>query len=474
MQILPLKYLSSSETNLVGKKLIDLSLLSRGLAIVPEGFVVVGTEDAFIKLLKKFQITSQSELDLKKDFLIQEINNLKEFAQACQSLPKSKLYFYRDEFFKDSSSLVEAIFGSWIKTLRIDSPVLPQVFFLVKKVGVEINAFLGPKSKQAVIKSDKKLSPQLAEEVEKIVIQAQSKLLINYNYRFIFSDKLYLVGLQEFIRQDAIRETNMDPPVDKKLQRKPLSTIKLFFENPKLTEISLTDGFFIETDAYSDSENLIHLVDEIFKFHAKPTVIINLPDQEDDVSGACLLIHKASLLIESAKSLAFLKNNRKYRPLLLSLPRVKTPDELSCLKRELASLGLDRGVSLQFWLNVESVENILNIEEYESVGLDGVIVNLDKLHRGLYGYRLSEAEFYKNTTNGLIGILTSFMLYCHKKGLPVIAQGQLSLSHLVLDFLVAGSLHGIIINSPSLAESLPDQLSWIEKRAVINRADHLN
>lgn len=69
---------------------------------------------------------------------------------------------------------------------------------------------------------------------------------------------------------------------------------------------------------------------------------------------------------------AIKKVREKYKNLWVMIPFVRTPDELLHVKRIIASQGLYRGPSFKLWMMVELPVNVILIDEFLKVGVDGL------------------------------------------------------------------------------------------------------
>ena len=76
---------------------------------------------------------------------------------------------------------------------------------------------------------------------------------------------------------------------------------------------------------------------------------------------------------------AIKKVREKYKNLWLMIPFVRTPDELRLVKKIVNENGLTRSTSFKLWLMVEIPANVILLEEFLAVGIDGVSIGSNDL-----------------------------------------------------------------------------------------------
>ena len=189
------------------------------------------------------------------------------------------------------------------------------------------------------------------------------------------------------------------------------------------------------------------------------------------VRGTLRLIHQKSLLDPMVEALDFVRHKKALLNVHIVIPFVRGVKELSRIKRELAAKKLMRKNSLQIWMEVAVPENIINLEDYLVIGVDGVVLNLDELsaHFGGYDYNASDLAHYKHEVSGLLKFLEDGIKLLHKSKVPFIAYGSLSLNPGVLDFLIEKGVYGMVVERYE-APSMVDLLHQAEKRMILRRA----
>ncbi len=83
---------------------------------------------------------------------------------------------------------------------------------------------------------------------------------------------------------------------------------------------------------------------------------------------------------------------KKYNNLWLMIPFCRTPQELQQVKKIIASQGLIRSSTFKLWLMVEIPANVILLEEFIKIGIDGVSVGSNDLTMLILGVDRDNAE----------------------------------------------------------------------------------
>ncbi|MCJ7827763.1 phosphoenolpyruvate synthase, partial [Patescibacteria group bacterium] len=86
------------------------------------------------------------------------------------------------------------------------------------------------------------------------------------------------------------------------------------------------------------------------------------------------------------------RNKLGFKNLWVMVPFVRTPEELQQVKRIMAANGLSRTSSFQVWLMVEIPANVILLEEFIKVGIDGVSIGSNDLTMLTLGVDRDNAE----------------------------------------------------------------------------------
>ncbi|HLA04189.1 MAG TPA: phosphoenolpyruvate synthase [Patescibacteria group bacterium] len=76
---------------------------------------------------------------------------------------------------------------------------------------------------------------------------------------------------------------------------------------------------------------------------------------------------------------AILKTRQKYKNLHLMIPFVRSPKELSTVRELVEKVGLFEDETFKFWMMVEIPTNVIELDEFIKVGIDGVSIGSNDL-----------------------------------------------------------------------------------------------
>lgn len=484
MNVLPLRFLIDQDKLEFPDHFIALGKLSRIFEeLIPEGVVITPPLEELNQILAKKEINSTYYPETKQKLIKKDLEKLDLPLSLKKQLKEGNGYVFNGQVYKTTSLLWQEIKNSWLEEITPSETVSlkPKMVFslsnsicknLIKK---PILASFDPILKEVVIKSEIKLLPSVLKQINDCVIKLNRKLFLPYKYTFFFGKKLYLVGIEAFthpeipvhpsITDEVGHHSSSIPWVPNK---KHSSAVKIFTSS--VCDDYDVDGYFIDTSRTIGNDELIQFIDRIFERDSSHPLIVKLPDLSDhDVSGALRLIFDSTLFENITQALLFLRNKRGYHSLEIAIPFVRSPQELSQIKQQLASKGLSRKGSLKYWLEMKIPENFINIKQYLEVGVDGIIIDLDQLHINLLGLNSSEKHLFSKHISPLVDFLKPFIKITKEMSIPLLFKGSLTQTHEMLDFIVLQGGWGIVAESSVQAQILPSELSWFEKMLLIKK-----
>lgn len=123
-----------------------------------------------------------------------------------------------------------------------------------------------------------------------------------------------------------------------------------------------------------------------------------------------------------------IKNVRKkYKNLWLMIPFVRSPTELAKVRRIVATEGLFEDATFKFWMMVEIPINVILIEDFIKVGIDGVSVgsnDLTMLTVGTDRDNEEVAEAFNERSKAVMWSLRRVIKHCKKHGVSSSICGQ--------------------------------------------------
>jgi len=168
-------------------------------------------------------------------------------------------------------------------------------------------------------------------------------------------------------------------------------------------------------------------------------------------------------VIEKVREKENLKN------LWLMVPFVRTPKELAQVKKIIVSTGLIRSPSFKLWLMVEVPSNVIMLEEFIGVGIDGVSIGSNDLTMLILGIDRDNAELAKEFDEqnpAVLWALEKTIKTCHKAKITSSICGQApSVYPDLVEKLVKWGITSISVN-PDAIERTREIVYLAEKRAI--------
>jgi len=162
---------------------------------------------------------------------------------------------------------------------------------------------------------------------------------------------------------------------------------------------------------------------------------------------------------------AIKKVREKYDNLWLMIPFVRSPEELKKVRKLVAIEGLFKSNTFKFWMMVEIPINVILIEDFIKVGIDGVSVGSNDLTMLVSGTDRDNAEVadaFDERSKAILWSLKRVIKRCHKHGVTSSICGQApSVFEDLVQKLVSLGITSISVN--------PDAITRV--RNVIHEAE---
>jgi len=124
---------------------------------------------------------------------------------------------------------------------------------------------------------------------------------------------------------------------------------------------------------------------------------------------------------------AIKKVREKHNNLHLMIPFVRSPEELAKVRRLVASEGLFDQTSFKFWMMVEIPVNVIQIEDFIKVGIDGVSIGSNDLTMLLAGTDRDNSEVareFNERSPAVMWALRRVIKHCARHGVTISICGQ--------------------------------------------------
>ncbi|MBI2936378.1 MAG: phosphoenolpyruvate synthase [Chloroflexi bacterium] len=141
--------------------------------------------------------------------------------------------------------------------------------------------------------------------------------------------------------------------------------------------------------------------------------------------GASRYIHERDLFHLEAD--AILKVWRQYPNLYVMVPFVRTPEELAGVKQLLEEEGLRRRDGLKLWMMAEIPSNVILLDQFLNVGVDGISIGSNDLTQLVLGIDRDNAKFHETFDErnpAIMWCLERLIRHCDERGITSSICGQ--------------------------------------------------
>ncbi|MGD8744540.1 MAG: phosphoenolpyruvate synthase [Candidatus Woesebacteria bacterium] len=165
-----------------------------------------------------------------------------------------------------------------------------------------------------------------------------------------------------------------------------------------------------------------------------------------------------------------IKNVReKYKNLNVMIPFVRSPEELSKVRRLMASEGLFSDPTFKFWMMVELPINVIQIKKFIKVGIDGVSIgsnDLTMLITGTDRDNAEVAEAFNERSSAVLWSMKRVIKACNKHKISSSICGQApSVYEDLVEKLVKYGITSISVN-PDAVNRVRGVIAETEKKIV--------
>ncbi|OGE25675.1 hypothetical protein A3C26_01785 [Candidatus Daviesbacteria bacterium RIFCSPHIGHO2_02_FULL_39_12] len=503
IEALPIKLLTDTDAPIFGNLNVALGKLARVGLPVASSIVVTPPHLKLKTILEHYDFGSKEVFEQSLTLVKKEINSIPVPQILEKETKKHKNFLLNGEVYKGTKSLWQALLQNWIEEIKrriwhggfypgVTEDLNPQVVTFTRKLKSFGKAFFDPLQDDVVIKVDShSLHPMDQKQILEIVNLANKKLFIPKEYEWILDNG---IKLSRVLPYTPVSSTFLIPEVSTydtpgvgkagvgKGMPEVRSVVKVFLDlSTGFTIEKNVDGVYIDSgkicnlEKPQDSfENLVFkLVESAISFPMQPVLfkLADIAENQGKIRGALRLLHQKSLLDPLIDALDFARHKKNLLNVHIVVPFVRSLNEFLQLKRNLAVKKLSRKRSMQLWLEICVPENIINLEQYLLVGLDGVVINLDELIAHLNGFDVKEENlaFYKYQVDGLIKFLEDGVKLLHKSKIRFLATGSIVLNTEVLHFLIDKGVYGVVIERYEV-HSVYGLLNQVEKRIILRRS----
>lgn len=148
--------------------------------------------------------------------------------------------------------------------------------------------------------------------------------------------------------------------------------------------------------------------------------------------GAFRYIHDAEVFDLELEAIKKVRNVMGHKNLHLMIPFVRNVKEMQTVKKLIVAAGLSRSSTFKLWMMVEIPVNVILLDSFIDVGIDGISVGTNDLTMLMLGTdRDNEtvASDYDERNPAILWALEHIIKTAHKRGITVSVCGQAPSSH---------------------------------------------
>ena len=169
------------------------------------------------------------------------------------------------------------------------------------------------------------------------------------------------------------------------------------------------------------------------------------------------------------EALKKVRNQMGLRNLWLMVPFVRTTQELIDVKKIITDAGLIRSPSFKLFMMVEIPSNVLMLDSFIDIGIDGVSIgsnDLTMLTLGLDRDNGEVAKYFNEMDEAVLWSLKKIVTTCKKRNILCSICGQAPSNHPdLVEKLVKWGVNSISV-SPDVIDHTRQIIAWAESRAL--------
>ena len=185
--------------------------------------------------------------------------------------------------------------------------------------------------------------------------------------------------------------------------------------------------------------------------------------------GAARYIADSRVFELELAAIKTVRHKMGYKNLHMMIPFVRTPKELMEVKKIIAANNLTRSNSFQLWLMVEIPTNVIRIDDFLDVGLDGVSIGSNDLTMLMLGTDRDNSEVahdFSELDPSLLWAFERVIRACNARGVTSSMCGQAPSDYPELvEKLVSWGITSISVN-PDALDHVRDIIYEAEKKLV--------
>lgn len=182
--------------------------------------------------------------------------------------------------------------------------------------------------------------------------------------------------------------------------------------------------------------------------------------------GAFRYMHDPHVFDLELEAIKLVRNKMELKNLWVMIPFVRTPKELIEVKKIISAAGLYRSNSFKLWMMVEIPSNVILLEEFIRIGIDGISIGSNDLTMLILGTDRDNSEVaveYDEQNPAVLWALEHVIKTAHKHHITASICGQApSLYPSLLKKLVQWGVTSVSV-SPDVIDSVREDIATYEK-----------
>lgn len=188
--------------------------------------------------------------------------------------------------------------------------------------------------------------------------------------------------------------------------------------------------------------------------------------------GAARYIVDAEVFKLELEAIKKVRNKLGHKNLHVMVPFVRTPEELLKVKQLMASNGLSRSANFKLWMMVEIPTNVIRLDDFLDVGIDGVSIGSNDLTMLTLGTDRDNSEVAHDFSELDPAVMWSFervIKTCVGRGVTTSMCGQAPSDYPdLLEKLVRWGITSVSVN-PDVIEQVRETIANAEKKLITRR-----
>ncbi|MBI4097835.1 MAG: phosphoenolpyruvate synthase [Candidatus Levybacteria bacterium] len=187
--------------------------------------------------------------------------------------------------------------------------------------------------------------------------------------------------------------------------------------------------------------------------------------------GAFRYIHDPQVFEMELEAIKLVRNKKGFKNLWLMIPYVRTPRELQEVKKIISNSGLTRSSTFKLWMMVEIPSNVILLEKFIEVGIDGVSIGTNDLTMLILGTDRDNSEVsheFDERDEAVLWAIEHVIKTAAKHDVTSSICGQAASYPEILDVAISSGVTSVSV-SPDLVGPVRKLISEKEERIFANK-----